>query len=362
MSNDENDSRAGPALILQPVLEARQRLAREDLVGMGPRQLLDEAQSQRDLHVMWRRARSKDALLDFVLGDLDALSPSDSDVDQAAERSALKWLPKWRLFDRRLRRATRIVASLEGVTVDDIRWRALCAGIFLALHDAGKPQAIRLGDDQVVSWGSKLVRRQKKDLERRAMGEVNDALLERLAAPPVGIRVYPGYRLIESPIVAAMMGFDPCEVRPTDLRPRAFRRWFRRRVIAHAEEWLRDAAEIDALAPHQDWRRVDVIEGDSDEEDAPTRDAEQLMELDLLEALDRAHPDPLRRIIDQERVAEALEAATPAERKYIELLDLFHVQNGLPKAESIKAIAKERGVKVNTVHQTLLRFVKKVRG
>ncbi len=51
--------------------------------------------------------------------------------------------------------------------------------------------------------------------------------------------------------------------------------------------------------------------------------------------------------------------ATPTEQRYVELVNLFHVHNGLPMDETHKAIAEEWGVTVNAVHQVRSRFVNK---
>ena len=122
---------------------------------------------------------------------------------------------------------------------------------------------------------------------------------------------------------------------------------------------FRELAWTLIISPQRSWQCVDVIEPDSDDPNPLTAEAMPVKELELLEALDRARPDPLRQVIAREKLAEVWEVATPTERKYIELLDRFHVQNSLPMDETHKAIAEVLGVTVNAVHQMRSRFVRK---
>ena len=344
-----------------PVQRAREEQLEEDMQALKtlePEQELAELQTWLDLDTLRQGARRETGPLEWVRGcyEIDD-GPPEQERTEAATRLAERWVREWKLRDPEVRKAARLIAGHERKSQSQVKEDALKATVFEALQAAREPQLTKISLDRAMALGSKIVLRQEQDLEQMLNGELTQELIEKLGAPPVGIRALSPFRLVGG-IEAALLGYDPRDVRPTDLRPAAFRRWVRRRAIALAEELLLDAAELDGVCIGRD-RRMEIAQ--PDEEDRVFLAADQVRELDVLEVLEREEPDPPASITGRKRLGEVLEAATPKQREIIGLLRVYHVEQGLPRHDAVKAIAEVRGVGVNAIHQVFSRLRRRLK-
>lgn len=356
MSSNGNDRRSRlMGFDLKGVLEASRRQVRKDLEqikGMSPVEGLRALREGIDLGRLQLGARGEGDLNGVLLGGLPSICfPSETECLAAAERLSARWAREWRLFAPRVRKALDVIAARDDVSPHEMKRRVLQVAVFEALYEAHEPQVTRIGDDKVMRLGSRLVRFQEKDLKQLAREGPTGELLGRMQRRPVGVAIFPPFRLV-NPIEAALQGYDPRATRPADLSPSFLTWWVRTRTIKRAQERLLREAGFEIDKPRQDWTRVEVIQATDDLEVA----CPGVRELDVLEVLDRADPEPLLWLFARERLAEVLEVATPAQAETARLLWLYHVEQGWPVAEAIKQIARDRGVSDNTVHQTLVRL------
>lgn len=360
MSEQHASPGMGPLLDLQGVLNATRRQAEEErreLAELNQPERLFESRARRDLAQIRLAAHEGDERLESLLGTpLEPLAPSEPERHEALQRLARHWARTWRFHDPAVRQAAERIADREDVGMQEVRERALQTAIIVALDDAHGRQVTRIGRDRAWGHGSELILLQKQDLKQLAEEGLSEELAEKLSRPRAGVRVFPPYRLL-GPIEGAFLGVDPEAVRPVELRPSLFYHWIRSQSIDRAEEWLLDKAGLDP-APHKNLRQVEVIDATSDDPDETGKHRERVRELELLEARNEAGPEPLRQLLERERMAEVLRAATPSQRKILELLRR-RLQDGLPLPEAKRAVADQLDVTTNRIDVAFSRVRKR---
>lgn len=361
MSEQHASPGMGPLLDLQDVVDATRRQAEEerrDLDELHQPERLTESRARRDLARIRLAAHEGDERLESLLGaPLEAITRSEPDRREALQRLAGHWARRWRFHEPAVRKAAKRVADREDVAMQDIKERALRTAIIVALDDAHGRQVTQIGRDRAWGHGSGLILLQKQDLKQLAEEGLSEELAEKLSRPRAGVRVFPPYRLLD-PIEGALLGVDPEAVRPVELRPSLFYHWMRSQSIDRAEEWLLDKAGLDP-APHKNLRQVEVIDAASDDPDETGKHRERVRELELLEARNEAGPEPLRQLLERERMAEVLRAATPSQRKILELLRR-RLPEGLPLREAKRAVADQLDVTTNRIDVAFSRVRKRV--
>lgn len=337
-----------------PVQRSRRLQVEEDIQALSREEEREELQAWLDVYALLQGARWDRHPLDALLR-LDETVPTERERQEALSRLTERWAATWKVHDPRVRRAAQGLAARGGRRLLTNKLTALERGILVALAEAREPQEVRLGRDGVMASGSRIVVRQKKDLDALANGEVTDELIKRVGAPPVGVHAFDPWRVI-GPIEGALRGQDPWVTAPIDLRPSALHDWVRRRAIYHAEAWLLEQLELDRAGPAS-WARYAIGQGEADAD--AVQPSNELLEIELLQALDRKAPDPLAPLCRRERIAEILEVATPGQREILKLLHRY-LAEGLSQPEAIRATAEERRVTKNTIHQTLARIRKRM--
>ena len=322
MEDDHPQKVSTELFYLSGELEARERLLAEDLKALEGREMIERLKTLATWDVLCTLILARDRPGELL--------PDSHGQANGLNRLTGRWMSTWRLHSRRLREAAKLVATAEGISVEEIKWRALQLGIFLALHDAEKPQVTRIGRDRAWGTGSEIVLLQKRDLKQLAREGLTEELVKKLTKAPVGLRVFwPGrlVRPIEGAFLSLVGEVDPEAVRPVDLRWPYLKQWARCRAIQEAERWLLDVAE--------DFSSRDLLYGAQE----------------LTESVAASQDSALDTLIAAEDVTgfeDVLEIATPRQREILELLSQ-ELANGLSLARAKEAVAAELGISVNAL-------------